>query len=616
MFFPLPIRNNLPLLLPNEELISTYEGGATFTFNAPSISNLSYDPNRSFAYYSNTFVLNLIKFQKFSPQEIENPNKKIFYTYIYAIIMNPKVIKQVSTIFLTNFRLILIGDDSKDFAYGIALDDIVDLEDRSSFFKSKPIDLEINSRFKYFFNLLEQSSEFFFSIQIKLNTVKPAKFISEVNKEKSKNNYPKNIRSIIEYQAFPSDYSNTTTTTSNISQTPPSNPTNLSTSTSSTSTSSIPPGFGIARVQVPPLPPSSSSSELPRGYSSFPQEAPPLAQQAPPVTSQGSGTLYTAGISGVLKRQEEKQKYVEDLTKESLKDFKTLLEKAKEIMQVIERYSHELEQAQKEGKEDKEEEEDLYESIVKMGLIQNPISKSDSGKNYYNDLAFEIGTLINQTNLLSYYSSKKKKKALTEIKFNIKDENSNLYDVSLPFPPRFTKILLLNDLYCIVNRRRGKANLISPNDLVSACRVLETIPELNLALITLKNGTKIIKEVKNCNKTTNKLNLPNFESINESKSILTLNYFTSNLNIIKKLNSKEFENEITDDNLLYALHLCQFFSYSYKNCYNTFEIAKFFDLPLDIIENYLLKCENVGLICRDNNSYDGTKFYLNLFLFI
>lgn len=52
--------------------------------------------------------------------------------------------------------------------------------------------------------------------------------------------------------------------------------------------------------------------------------------------------------------------------------------------------------------------------------------------------------------------------------------------------------LTLSDIYCCFNRARGM-DLVSPDDILSACKQLECLPELQLKLVEYKSGLLVVQ---------------------------------------------------------------------------------------------------------------------------
>lgn len=89
--------------------------------------------------------------------------------------------------------------------------------------------------------------------------------------------------------------------------------------------------------------------------------------------------------------------------------------------------------------DDDEDMKTLKSYFFNMGIIDNPVTREESGSKYYKALAMEIY------------------KSLTKV---IADHGG---------------IMTLADVYCRLNRARGIAGLVSVEDLLSACKELNRL---------------------------------------------------------------------------------------------------------------------------------------------
>ncbi|XP_023236218.1 vacuolar protein-sorting-associated protein 36-like [Centruroides sculpturatus] len=121
-------------------------------------------------------------------------------------------------------------------------------------------------------------------------------------------------------------------------------------------------------------------------------------------------------------------------------------------------------------------------------------------------------------------------------------------------------ILSLTDVYCRINRARG-LELISPEDLVNACNMLETL-NLPIKLHTFDSGVKVLKSA----------------SIDEHSDAEKL---------------KELLTEHT--------------------CLSADELSRILNTTVILARERLLQAEKDGIACRDD-SIEGLRFYPNMFL--
>jgi len=122
--------------------------------------------------------------------------------------------------------------------------------------------------------------------------------------------------------------------------------------------------------------------------------------------------------------------------------------------------------------------------------------------------------------------------------------------------------MTLSDVYCCFNRARGM-DLVSPDDILSACKLLENIPELQLKLVRYKSGLLVIQR-QSCD---------NDDILEKTvQSIKSANYLTP------------------------------------------LQLSSRLSIPLQLARQRLDEAESIGKICRDE-SIEGLRFYPNKFLF-
>ncbi|DAZ95899.1 TPA: hypothetical protein N0F65_012610 [Lagenidium giganteum] len=144
-----------------------------------------------------------------------------------------------------------------------------------------------------------------------------------------------------------------------------------------------------------------------------------------------------AGIAGILRRQQEAQKETLELATSAFSDLTHLMEKAKDMVGLIEKYV-EIQKANEaksegEGSTGSSKEDDLNKLsslMLDMG-ITSPVTRENSGAAYYQQLARQLAEFLS---------------------------------VQLP---KHGGIMTLSDIYCVFNRARG-VELISPDDLYHA----------------------------------------------------------------------------------------------------------------------------------------------------
>eukprot|EP01084_Bolivina_argentea_P084311 152511_1 len=183
--------------------------------------------------------------------------------------------------------------------------------------------------------------------------------------------------------------------------------------------------------------------------------------------------LRTAGVGAVLERQRRTQQAMKDMEKEAFGDLDSLMDQAKDVIAVINRFSvaqqkktcsspkddfsDELSQPQGSKGNSRVEEEDSSSSlesiIVSIGLVNNPITKASAGgeiHRYHTLLAQQLVDFILERGLLA----------------------------------RFGGVLALTDIYSLFNRARG-TELVSPKDLLAVTSQMEG---MGLRLRTFPSG--------------------------------------------------------------------------------------------------------------------------------
>eukprot|EP01130_Rhizamoeba_saxonica_P008451 TRINITY_DN3423_c0_g1_i2.p1 TRINITY_DN3423_c0_g1~~TRINITY_DN3423_c0_g1_i2.p1 ORF type:complete len:262 (-),score=56.29 TRINITY_DN3423_c0_g1_i2:56-841(-) len=152
-------------------------------------------------------------------------------------------------------------------------------------------------------------------------------------------------------------------------------------------------------------------------------------------------TLFStrnAGISGLLRYREERNKEVNSNLEEAFSDLKALMSNASEMVTLAEKL-------QAYTAKNKDEQDEVNNMIFDIGLA-SPVTKQSAGNLFHVELSRQICEFF-------------------EDKLDLAGG-----------------IMALTDVYCIYNRARGTA-LISPDDLYRACLLFE---QLNLPMMLRK----------------------------------------------------------------------------------------------------------------------------------
>lgn len=206
MFLPVALQGNSLELLQGERLLSSFEA-VSLSFTPPKINILSYEPSHSNQCYSDLFLLNVVRFTNPPIVSDLSQKKEFFIKNIWPIFSTPSLLINFKSLLLTNYRFVLIPENEGRYqpplAWTLALSDIEAIEDMSTLFRTKPLEMSVNSKLKYIFNLLEQCACYFFQIEIKTASKMKSKLLSEIKKAIEEKR-PKEIYKMMEEQAFSS----------------------------------------------------------------------------------------------------------------------------------------------------------------------------------------------------------------------------------------------------------------------------------------------------------------------------------------------------------------------------------------------------------------------------
>ncbi|XP_032535568.1 vacuolar protein-sorting-associated protein 36 isoform X2 [Chiroxiphia lanceolata] len=225
-----------------------------------------------------------------------------------------------------------------------------------------------------------------------------------------------------------------------------------------------------------------------------------------------AGRIRAVGIVGIERKLEEKRKE----TDKNISEAKEMVELSKSIANKIK---------EKQGDITEDETIRFKSYLLSMG-IANPVTRETygSGTQYHMQLAKQLAGML-QTPL---------------------EERGG--------------IMSLTEVYCLVNRARG-LELLSPEDLVNACKMLESL-KLPIRLRIFDSGVMVIE----------------LQSHNEEEMVASA------------LETVSEKGSLTAD-----------------------EFAKLVGMSVLLAKERLLLAEKMGHLCRDD-SVEGLRFYPNLFL--
>lgn len=198
----------------------------------------------------------------------------------------------------------------------------------------------------------------------------------------------------------------------------------------------------------------------------------------------GNGsTTSNAGIAGILRRQEANRKATAEIATEAFSDLKSLMDKAKEVVAVVERYSAALQEKQKQAASQEEEKssseagggggggvdstrevEDFSNILLDIG-IASPVTKLSAGTRYHQQLARQLADFLS-----SPPGGRPGARTLLD---------------------RFGGMMTLPDVFSIFNRARG-TELVSPADLLATARLLKPT-RLGMSLRKFASGVLVIQ---------------------------------------------------------------------------------------------------------------------------
>lgn len=165
-----------------------------------------------------------------------------------------------------------------------------------------------------------------------------------------------------------------------------------------------------------------------------------------------------AGVSGILRKEQEQQEEVDKNMKEAFQDLNGLMSKAKEMVQLAEKMRARLLQGQSAGTDEEGmgTKQEMQDWMLSVG-IASPVTKESAGALYHQQLSRQLADFV-------------------------KDPVQ-----------RAGGMLALIDAYCLFNRARG-TELISPEDLLTACTVWATI-DVPFRLRKFDSGVMVIQSV-------------------------------------------------------------------------------------------------------------------------
>jgi ESCRT-II complex subunit VPS36 len=164
-----------------------------------------------------------------------------------------------------------------------------------------------------------------------------------------------------------------------------------------------------------------------------------------------------AGIAGIQRAAASKQRRHATMTKEAFGDLESLMEEAKNMVQLIERYTANPSSNTNTSSSGASTDSNTFETILDHMGIANPVTKETSGSSYMQELSRQLADFV--IGLLQVQSS--------------------------------GGMMQLVEIYCAFNRARG-TELITPDELLKACQLFRTF-QLPLRLAKFESGVLVVQ---------------------------------------------------------------------------------------------------------------------------
>uniref|UniRef100_A0A803T9L2 Vacuolar protein-sorting-associated protein 36 n=1 Tax=Anolis carolinensis TaxID=28377 RepID=A0A803T9L2_ANOCA len=282
-------------------------------------------------------------------------------------------------------------------------------------------------------------------------------------------------------------------------------------------------------------------------------ESMPVSQTIEVNRSSQTGRIRAAGIVGIERKLEERRKEMDKNISEAFEDLSKLMDKAKEMVELSRSIANKIKDKQGDITEDETIRFKSY--LLSMG-IANPVTREThgSGTHYHMQLAKQLAGIL-QAPLEVLCAKFGPGASLTEATVSLVVDELQLQERK-----ERGGIMSLTEVYCLVNRARG-LELLSPEDLVNACKMLEAL-KLPLRLRIFDSGVMVME----------------LQSHNEEEMV------ASALETVSEKGSLTAE-----------------------------EFAKLVGMSVLLAKERLLLAEKMGQLCRDD-SVEGLRFYPNLFL--
>ena len=160
------------------------------------------------------------------------------------------------------------------------------------------------------------------------------------------------------------------------------------------------------------------------------------------------------GIREIIRRQQQEQARAKKVASSAFKDLDSLMENAKKVVQIAEKYAAKMKAESEKGENNKDTAQ--FTSLVRTVGITSPVTREAVGDDlYFSELARQLAGFL--------------KKPLQDA----------------------GGMLQLISIYGLYNRARG-TDLISPDDLLTSCKMLSKL-RLKMSLRKLKSGVLVVR---------------------------------------------------------------------------------------------------------------------------
>lgn len=170
------------------------------------------------------------------------------------------------------------------------------------------------------------------------------------------------------------------------------------------------------------------------------------------------GTLRMAGVSGILRKEQEMWESTDKSLQDAFQDLNALMSKAKEMVMLAEKMRQKLLSGvnSQTGADDEEmgSKQEMQDWLLSVGIL-SPVTKESAGALYHQQLSRQLADFV-----------------------------------KIPLE-RAGGMINLIDIYCLFNRARG-TELISPDDLLQACMLWEKF-DVPVMLRKFDSGVRVIQ---------------------------------------------------------------------------------------------------------------------------